>query len=87
MTEDCRAIDFSRQENGNDELPMPFQRTHSSIQAQRDHRKRNSGHALRQALSLRKMRVPILRLVNRRESDSIHHANVNRFPSLSRAGR
>jgi hypothetical protein len=74
-------------ENRNDELPALPQGKNPPIKAQGDDRKTNSGYALRQAVWERKMQRPILPLVNHRESEFIHHGNVNRFPSLSRAGR
>jgi hypothetical protein len=78
MTEDCPAIKLSYQENRHDELPPMPQWTRPAIKAQRDHRKKNFGYAIRQTVSLRELRLPILPLVNPRGSEFIHHSNDDR---------
>jgi len=79
MIEDCPAIEFLRQENRDDELPVVPKRAHPSVKAQRDHRKKNPAHALLQAVSVRRMRPSVLSLVNQRKSELIRCGNDNRY--------
>jgi hypothetical protein len=78
MTEDYPAIKLLYPENRNDELPSMPQWARPSIKAQRDHRKKDSGDAVRQTVSVRKLRLPILPLVDPRGSELIHRTNDNR---------
>jgi hypothetical protein len=58
-------------ENCDADLPTVLRSTNSSIKTQRDHGKRPSGHDFHQAISLRKMRLPLLPLVINSKAQSV----------------
>jgi len=63
------------QEISNDKLPAVPQRTNPQIQAQGDSGKSDLGYDFRQAISLRKMRLPILSLVVHRPFQCVSDGN------------